>query len=355
MVDQPSIRPSLDELRNSLEQVLTTYYDKPVAIRKLHRRRSRYSSSYSIENLEAELTDGARHRLVLKDTSPAAATAFKHHVRPGWVSSPEREIEVYQSVLDPHFDLGTPICFGAIRLVDRQRYWLFLERVTGVALWQLGRMEPWQEAARWLARFHTVLQADAVLKSASPCPQLIQYNQAFLRTWAERADRFLGQRTTHLSPSVQKRFARLIANYDRVTEGILALPKSLIHGEFYPSNVLVRREQPTPAESAALKSRICVVDWEMAGIGPGLIDLAALTSGKWSDEAKRGMVMAYRAAMEPNRGWPPNLIELTRAVELCQLHLAMQWLGWAESWSPPGDHAHDWLQEVLRLADRLDL
>jgi hypothetical protein len=33
----------------------------------------------------------------------------------------------------------------------------------------------------------------------------------------------------------------------------------------------------------------------------------------------------------------------------------VQWLGWSPDWSPPAEHAHDWLGEALHLADKLGL
>ena len=67
------------------------------------------------------------------------------------------------------------------------------------------------------------------------------------------------------------------------------------------------------------------------------------------------MVAAYREACEPVKNWPPSLAELMEAVSWCQLHLAVQWLGWAAEWSPPEPQAQDWLREALRLAERLGL
>jgi hypothetical protein len=93
----------------------------------------------------------------------------------------------------------------------------------------------------------------------------------------------------------------------------------------------------------------------MAGIGPGILDLAALTCGKWSDEAKAAMIIAYRNALEPGKGPAPSLAELTEAVDCCQLQVCIQWLGWADSWSPPAEHTQDWLHQALHLAERLVL
>jgi thiamine kinase-like enzyme len=35
--------------------------------------------------------------------------------------------------------------------------------------------------------------------------------------------------------------------------------------------------------------RVCPVDWEMAAVGPGLIDLAALTAGWWTAHDSRAV------------------------------------------------------------------
>jgi len=132
-----------------------------------------------------------------------------------------------------------------------------------------------------------------------------------------------------------------------VIDRLLALPMSLIHGEFFPSNVILRRRNNDWA--------ICPVDWEMAAIGPGLIDLAALTSGKWTHEQKRAMVAAYRRGLETADSAPPSVSDLLEAVDYCQLHLSVQLLGWAANWAPPQRHTQNWLGEAVRLSNALGL
>src|SRR5262249_12836466 len=60
--------------------------------------------------------------------------------------------------------------------------------------------------------------------------------------------------------------------------------------------------------------RICPVDWEIAALGPGLIDLTALTAGNWTREQKTKLVAPYTEALEPCNGWPPSMPELMEAV-----------------------------------------
>jgi thiamine kinase-like enzyme len=122
---------------------------------------------------------------------------------------------------------------------------------------------------------------------------------------------------------------------------------TFIHGEFYASNVLLQQGNGA--------RRVCPIDWESAAVGPGLIDLAALSAGDWSDDERRALALAYHTELG-RFGLPaPAVDEFLAALDCCRLYLALQWLGWARAWSPPEEHRHDWLAEALRLAERLDL
>ena len=94
------------------------------------------------------------------------------------------------------------------------------------------------------------------------------------------------------------------------------------------------------------------MDWELAGWGPGLFDLAALTAGKWSDADRTALARAYHEGLGPSAG---PFAELLAALDWCRLHVAVRWVGWAGDWSPPAEHAHDWLAEAAALADKLGL
>ena len=99
--------------------------------------------------------------------------------------------------------------------------------------------------------------------------------------------------------------------------------------------------------------RICPVDWEMAALGPGLIDLAALVSGNWSSDQRNSLAGAYFE--EFGRGGRNLTDKFHEDLKYCQLHLAMQWLGWSQNWSPPVEHKRDWLQHAVALAKQIGL
>jgi aminoglycoside phosphotransferase (APT) family kinase protein len=145
------------------------------------------------------------------------------------------------------------------------RYWLFIEKVLGTELWQIGDLEVWRGVARWLAGMHETLAGSTDER------HLIRYDAAFYTRWARRA--------AAACPDLEP----LMRRYQEVVERLLALPVTVIHGEFYPSNVLVAGQ------------RVCPVDWEMTAVGPGLIDLAALTTG-WGDEERVAIASAYMAS-----------------------------------------------------------
>ena len=55
-------------------------------------------------------------------------------------------------------------------------------------------------------------------------------------------------------------------------------------------------------------------------------------------------------------GYPCAPIDdLLATLDWCRLHLAVRWVGWAPSWSPPREHRHDWLREALSLAEEVEI
>jgi aminoglycoside phosphotransferase (APT) family kinase protein len=224
--------------------------------------------------------------------------------KPDFLHDTGREAEAYR-LLAP-VRLGVPHCHHA------GPDWLLLEKVPGIELWQIGDLQTWAEAARWLARLHRSFAG-----SPPASPTLLRYDAAYFALWAPRAvERY-------------PELAALATEHERAVDLLASLPVTFVHGEFYPSNVLVAGD------------RIAPVDWEMAGIGPGVLDLAALVAG-WGEEERRALRSAYGDVDEI-------------ALEAARLHVAFQWLGWSSRWTPPNEHAHDWLAEARDAALHLGM
>jgi hypothetical protein len=339
---EPASAVGDEELRAELERVLHEHFEAERRLVALKRCRSPYQTSFALEELDVTLEDGATLELVFKDLSPHALSAGARAAKPSFLYDPSREIETYRSILT-RAELGTPIYYGALADPERSRYWLFLERVPGVALWQIGELESWKQAARWLARMHDhFADTEEWRRSAG---HLLHYDARFYRLWPQRARDFIDR----AAPSEVARGAVewLEARYEQVVERLASLPDTFIHGEFYASNVLVA--------GTAEALRVCPIDWEISAVGPGLIDLAALVSGKWEKEETIALASAYRSALGSRAGLPRDGEDFNETLDYCRLHLAVQWIGWAQNWSPPAEHRQDWLGEALRLAEELGL
>jgi len=271
---------------------------------ELRRTPYAYRTSHRLEQIDVLMPSGLRAELIRKDLRRSELHPDALAIRPEFLYDAQREIEAYRLLAG--LNLGTPVCH---ELGDD---WVLLEKISGVELWQVGDLDSWVAVARWLAMFHSQFE-----EFASPSPHLMRYDAQFFRLWPERAK--------HLQPDLR----RVISGYELVVTILSELPTTVIHGEFYASNVLVAG------------GRIAPVDWEMVGIGPGILDLAALVTG-W-DPAERAQIVAGYGAVDS--------ISLAAA----RLHLAMQWLTWSSDWSPPAQHRRDWLAEVCEMADLLGL
>jgi aminoglycoside phosphotransferase (APT) family kinase protein len=164
-----------------------------------------------------------------------------------------------------------------------------------------------------------------------PPPALLRYDRTFPDRWGTRA---------RAAWPGSARVAAAVRAYEHALDRFLALRAGVFHGELYPSNVIV--------QDTSEGLRVCPVDWEMAAVGPVAVDVAALTGG-WPEPERRALIAAY--AEEAGEELEPFLT----AVDLAELHLCVRWLGWAEGWTPPVEHATDWLGRALELVERLGL
>lgn len=333
------MRPADSELRVGLERALGAAGFELTG--EVERRPYAYRTSFPLEELRVELAGEGEVTLLFKQLDWEALEPGAQVAKPRFLHDPEREPAVYAQLL-PQAPLGPPRCFGAIG--EPGRHWLFLERVEGRELFQVGERELWGQAARWLARFHVAMapDLDRYLREG----RLIDHDAAFYRRWIERAGEFAAQRNDGSAPKI----AWLRDRHDQVIEALLALPRTVLHGEFYASNVLVASPSDSVPTLVGKKSdtRVAPVDWELGAAGPGLTDLAALVGG-WPDADREAIAAAY--AGEP--GVPPFT---PRDLEFARLQVAIQWLGWAPpSWVPPEGQRHDWLAEALAIAEGLGL
>jgi hypothetical protein len=314
-----------DVVQAALERALSEMRGATVTIARFSRRPFAYETSFAIDSLDVELDSGERLGLLAKDVGPDGLSPEAAATKPAHTLDPDREIAVYRDLLGPAA-LSTPAFHGAAVDPDLGRWWLFLERIDGEVLTDVGEVPVWCDVAAWAARLGGV--GDTV-------PSLLRRDSSWHRHWIDAAIVRLqeGGMTDRATAEA------LDLHGSELVERLLSLPQAFVHGELYPANVLVERTGEGPA-------RIAPVDWELAGIGPYALDLAALVSG-WSGEDRLAICRAFHRALPPDG--QPAFEDLTAAVDLCQLALALQWIGWSADWVAPEAQRHDWRGEAAWL------
>lgn len=205
----------------------------------LERRPSPWASTAALEDVRVGLADGTTRRLVLKSGGRATA----------------HELAVYRDLLRPAA-LGTPqLLAGSARDA-----WLLLDAVQGAPLWQSAGVQDWCATAAWLRGAH-----DRLTPAATSMPS------AAGRAWEAQLERAV---------ACDPRVRALTTVHARAAAALDAVPATVVHGELFPANVLVAGDDPV------------VVDWETAGHGARLLDLAALCVG-WAPEQASRIAQAY--------------------------------------------------------------
>jgi aminoglycoside phosphotransferase (APT) family kinase protein len=250
-----------------------------------------------------------------------------------------REISVYRQALSRIGNFA-PRFFGSVVDPQHDRYWLIIEQVRGRELYQIGDFALWTHVARCLAKQHAKLRR-LIPGQTDLQARLIRHGPREQEAWFERAcQRVVRAR----GGEAGRRLLETGVLLSQLAEALAAFPATLIHGEFYPSNILINTDLDCP--------RVCAVDWEMAGLGTGLLDLASLVVGHWSDEQQSALAKAYwEAARDEGEVYEEAMF--FRVLLFCRLYVSLRWLGWSDEWQPPAEHSHDWLVEALKCADTL--
>jgi aminoglycoside phosphotransferase (APT) family kinase protein len=295
-----------DTLRQCLGRAVPDLVGSPPAVTGIRRVRFNLATSYDTYLLTVELASGEQLKVFLKN--------FGFSVRPkdGPRQRRERELRVYQDLLREN-DLGTARYYGSVVDESRGRFWLLLEFVDGTPVGYCD-LEYWPAAAEGLGRMHGAFARQGDRLRA--CDFLIRQDGAFFWSKTERALKDVGQ----IAPHLVDRLAALVSRYAPVVAAMTGQPPTLVHGGCRPSNILVR--------VASDPSRVCVLDWEEAAVGPPLVDVAYLLDGfepptldRFLDAYRRG-ASAYDLALPPAG-------EMRYLVDCFRLHMTLNSLSQA--------------------------
>jgi hypothetical protein len=308
--------PDLETLTEGLAAILDGAGPEAARPVVVEREANAYGPSARSEIVTCRTPDGRRLRLLCK-----YETGDLH-------SSVAYEADVYRHVLPP-LGVTAPAFHGSFTEGVSGRAWLVLEYLDDMTpLDELFQSDVLEQAAAWLGRFHA---AGEVWLARSGPSFLKVYDGDYYRQHAERA-----AAAGDTGPEAE----RISVAADRFAVLAAALPAprpTVVHGDFYVHNVLVR------------DGAICVVDWEAAGVDLGEADLACLTDGLSKDDERR-CERAYCAARWPGES-PADFASTLALARLC---LYFYHLGTRPGWT--ADEQGLWYSRRLRrLGEQMGL
>jgi Phosphotransferase enzyme family len=298
MRNYASMLPSTDALKKGLTWALRAEMLDGHSVILLDRELSPYSASFPCEVVTCQIGKGRPLQLFCKYTAGVEYTGHGHRGRV------EHEIAVYREIL-AQSRYFRPKLYGSYADPETGDHWLFLEYLDSSLRIQKVGLHGLPKAARWIARFHAVNERLAMDKRLQ---FLKRYDRNYYLGWVRRTSEFAG--------SLHRRYPWLHALCERSEKLLAPLLRSsptVIHGEYYPNNVLYHR------------GRVCPVDWESAAIADGLIDLAALTEGSWPEEVVQACTKRYQRTRWPG-GIPPEF-KFNETLIAASLYVCFRWLG----------------------------
>ncbi len=181
-----------------------------------------------------------------------------------------REAGVYRS-LTAQLPVETPAVIAA----DPAGQWLVLEAVDGDVAPDGWSADDYRRAIRMLAALHERfwgLSDDLTVYTWLARPLARAEFEIYVYSAASAVEKMITANHPRLiagSFDVLTSLGQIIAQAEQVAAALNAVPHTLLHGDLRPSNVALQADDDT----------LVVFDWQLAALGPGVLDLTAFVIG----------------------------------------------------------------------------
>jgi thiamine kinase-like enzyme len=306
----------------TVEELLQEPLGRPVKVRSLTRKLSPFATASPAEVLSITLQNGENVSLFLKHFGSEQADHPDKQCQ-------DREVRIYEELLR---DEGLPVVhyYGCRRDEATTRHQVFLEYIDDWKLeWQ--ELEHWFTAVRRLAHLHAHF-AERVEKLLA-CDALLRFDAVYLLEWANRALCTVGNHSAELAARLEP----VVKHYQRVVDIASQQSLTLVHNDLAPKNVL--------ADTATTPARICFIDWEMAGVGCGVMDLVHLLYG-FEPVQDQKMRSIYCEELRGTGLLPPSPQDVEHLFAACALHKAVYRLARSEAWQASIKRMAQWVTEI---------
>ncbi len=287
--------PSSERLTAGLNAVFNNNGSAGRGVPVLARQPNRFESTFASEIVTCHLAENGTFRVFCKYGTSNFDKAYGHR---GGVSY---EAAVYSKVLSP-LHTSTPAFYGVYREKRSSQTWLLIEYLKGASRDVSKTNDAVIHAAQWIGRFQALNEKRI---SNDRLSFLREYDANYYVGWARRTNRLFGSR-----PTERPWLPRLCARFEELVPYLLNARKTVIHGEYYPTNIIYQDGKSRPA------------DWQSAAIAVGQIDLAALTQN-WPKRMVERLAREYVRARWP-MGEPDNF---SRLFGIARVYMTLRWLG----------------------------
>lgn len=218
------------------------------------------------------------------DSVGVAANEFRRGLR--------YEAQIYRDLLNPYGLVHSPQHVDSWLCEQDQSFAFLMTCIEGNQ--RINHLEPNEglvKAASWLGAFQR--KCEAICLDLGPQAVMFpQLNRDSYCSWFESALSFTEQ-FAHVEPIL----SQYLDYIDVLVDTLADSPVSLVHGDFYPSNILIN-----------LIGDVFPIDWEAASFGAGLLDLCSLVQF-WPKEVVDVCLTAYQQSRW--LGALPRSFELT--------------------------------------------
>jgi Ser/Thr protein kinase RdoA (MazF antagonist) len=308
----------------SVEALVSAYRGGSPQAAILSRERSRFAQRSPAELVRVQLGGGEIVSVFVKWLGGEEAEHPDKQRR-------DREPLVYRQLLAGRA-LPVPAFYGAEWDAACARHELVLEHVDAWSL-KYHALEHWITAARRLAVLHAHFRERP--EALQDAEFLLRLDGEYVRAWSERAFAAVGG----VSVVLGQRLRRTVGDGGVVAQLVASAPSTLVHNDFSAKNVL--------ADTSSAPARICFVDWEMAGSGCGLLDVAHLIHG-FGPRERELLIGAYWDGPGAADA-PASAEERQLLLTACELHNALYRLAHAAAWKLGRAAVETTIDEVAAL------
>jgi hypothetical protein len=273
--------------------------------------------------------------------------------RAGLAGGGIREVGVYRS-LAPHLPVQTPALVAA----DSTGSWLITEAIPAARTLAHWTADDYVRAVRTLAALHERfwdLSEDLLAYSWLSRPLTNDFEIYVLAAVNAMEKMMVDNRHQLLTGSLEvlTGLGQLLSQVEAVAQKLQTAPPTLLHGDFHPGNLLLQDED-----------EVFVFDWQLAGVGPGVLDLVTFVNAcLWDSPAMpitaEALTQVYREEVTARVGIHWGDGEWVELLDQARMWCFIQeMLGWAANASPQEFAVREamfrdlWLRPVLDAANR---